>query len=94
MHLALWAVLGLTFFAAAVAFLRPPRQPAAAVKNPNHIGRLVGSGPMLERDIVLALESAMPAVGADERLVAQAHEQALADADADASALPVSAVER
>lgn len=72
-----------------------PRPPAAAaVKNPNYIGRLVGSGPMLERNTVLdlALESAMPAVGAYERLVAQAHEQALADADA--GALPVSSVER
>ena len=85
---------GLTFFAAAVAFLRPPPQATAAVKNPDHIGRVVGSGPMLERDTVLdlALESAMPAVGAYERLVAQAYEQALVDADADA--LPVSAVAR
>ena len=93
-HLALWAVLGLTFFAAAVAFLRPPPQATAAVKNPDHIGRVVGSGPMLERNTVLnlAVESAVPAVGAYERLVAQAHEQA--PADADAGALPGSAVER
>ncbi len=92
-HLALWAVLGLTFFAAAVAFLRPPPHAAAAVKNPDHIDRLVGSGRMLERetllDVARFLESAMPAVGAYERLVAQAYEQALVDA-----ALPVLAVER
>jgi hypothetical protein len=54
-HLLLWAVLGLTFFAAAAAFLRPPPQAAAAVKNPDHIGRLVGSGPMLDRDTVIDL---------------------------------------
>ena len=87
-------VLGLTFFAAAVAFLRPPPQTAPAVNNPDHIGRLVGSGPMLGRNTVLnlAMESAVPAVGAYERMVAQAYEQALVDADADA--LPVSAVAR
>ncbi len=33
-HVGLWAVLGLTFFAAAVALLRPPPRAAAAVKVP------------------------------------------------------------
>ncbi len=50
---------------------------------------------MLERDTLLDLarflESAMPAVDAYERLVAQAYEQALADAGV--ATLPVSAVQ-
>lgn len=95
-HLALSAVAGITFFAAPVAFLRPPPQAAAAVKISHHIYRLVGSGPMLERDIVLDLahflEPTRSRVSAYERLVAQAYEQALADAGV--AALPVLAVER
>ena len=69
---------------------------AAWAEVSDHIDRLVGSGRMLERDTLIDLarflESAMPAVDAYERLVAQAYEQALADAGV--ATLPVSAVER
>ena len=64
---------------------------AAWAEISDHIDRLVGSGRMLEREILIDLarflESAMPAVGAYERLVAQAYEQALVDAGV--AALPV-----
>ena len=57
---------------------------AAWAEISDHVDRLVGSGRMLDRDTLIDLarflESAMPAVGAYERLVAQAYEQALADA--------------
>ena len=60
------------------------------------IDRLIGSGRMLDRDVLLDLarflESAMPAVAAYERLVARAYEQAMADAGV--TTLPLPAGER
>ena len=60
------------------------------------IDRLIGSGRMLDRDVLLDLarflESAMPAVAAYERLVARAYEQAVADAGV--TVLPLPAGER
>ena len=60
------------------------------------IDRIIGSGRMLDRDVLLDLarflESAMPAVAAYERLVARAYEQAVADAGV--TALPLPAGER
>ena len=60
------------------------------------IDRLIGSGRMLDREVLLDLarflESAMPAVAAYERLVARAYEQAMADAGV--TTLPLPAGER
>jgi hypothetical protein len=59
------------------------------------VDRIIGSGRMLDRDLLLDmarfLESAMPAVGAYERLVARAYQDAVAQAGV--TALPLRVAE-